>query len=415
MKKWTSLDSHRSWLFAQANAILDFYQYNAVNPEGGFFDLDDDARPLPTGWPPAPEKATNLFQTTRMVHCFALAQLMGRPGAMNLVDHGMRHLWEVHRDTKNGGYYWANGLNGPVSDSKQHYGHAFVLLAASSAKLAGHPDADRLLADATEVLDKRFWEETHGAGAEEFTADWQPVGPYRGQNSNMHLTEALMAAFEVTGERIYIDKALSIAGLLIDRITRSNEWRLAEHFDTAWKIDYDYDQDVFRPYGSTIGHWLEWTRLLLQLWSLTGRRHDWLREAARNLFRNACSEGWDKERGGFYFTVGWKGEPVDRDRYWWPCTEGIGAAHFLNDLEDDPFYESWYRRIWDWCDAHLIDHRLGGWFHQLNDALVPVTDPWFGKPDIYHAFQACIIPLLPTDGSCGMGLKKHGIILSGGK
>lgn len=413
MTKWTNMDTHRHWLFGEAVRILDFYQLNAVNAAGGFHDLNHDGTPLPTGWPPAPAKATNLFQTTRMVHCFALAQLMGRPGAANLVDHGMRHLWEVHRDTRNGGYFWANGVNGPTNDSKQHYGHAFVLLAASSAKLAGHPHADRLLADAAEVLDTRFWETDSGAGAEEFTAEWQPIGDYRGQNSNMHLTEALMAAYEATGESGFLDKAVSIASLLIDRTARSNHWRLPEHFDSGWNIDFDYGQDVFRPYGSTIGHWLEWTRLVLQLWSLSGCRHDWMREAARNLFRNACEEGWDAERGGFYFTVDWKGEPVDRDRYWWPCTEGIGAAHFLNTLEDDPYYETWYRKIWDWCDAHLIDHQRGGWHHQLDDTLAVVEDPWFGKPDIYHAFQACIMPLLPVDSSCGMAIARDGVALTG--
>ena len=36
--------------------------------------------------------------------------------------------------------------------SKQAYGHAFVLLAASSAKLVGHPLADQMLADVTQAL-----------------------------------------------------------------------------------------------------------------------------------------------------------------------------------------------------------------------------------------------------------------------
>ena len=67
----------------------------------------------------------------------------------------MEFLWNGHRDATNGGYVW--GVGG--DDRKQAYGHAFVLLAASSAKLVGHPDADRLLADVTEVLKTRFWED----------------------------------------------------------------------------------------------------------------------------------------------------------------------------------------------------------------------------------------------------------------
>ena len=124
-----------------------------------------------------------------MVHCFAIARLMGRPGADRFIDHGMEFLWNGHRDAKNGGYFWGVGEDGPSDPLKQAYGHAFVLLAASSAKVVGHPDADRLLADVSEVLRTRFWEKQHGAVAEEFAADWQPISNYRGQNSNMHLTE----------------------------------------------------------------------------------------------------------------------------------------------------------------------------------------------------------------------------------
>jgi len=64
----------------------------------------------------------------------------------------------------------------------------------------------------------------------------------------MHLTEALMAAFEATGERRYLGMAESIAGMIIDRHARAQDWRVAEHFDAAWQVDRDYAGDpMFRP------------------------------------------------------------------------------------------------------------------------------------------------------------------------
>ena len=36
----------------------------------------------------------------------------------------------------------------------------------------------------------------------------------------------------------------------------------------------------------------------------------------------------------------------------------------------------------------------------------PNADPFFGKPDIYHALQACLIPLLPATGSITRGLSQ---------
>jgi mannose/cellobiose epimerase-like protein (N-acyl-D-glucosamine 2-epimerase family) len=400
--RWTRLPYHRAWLTAQANDLFGFFERHSIDPAGGFYYLDDRGDPIlknPAGAAPARE----LHSTTRMVHSFAIARLMGRPGAERLIDHGMDFIWNGHRDPVHGGYVWSVGKDGrPHDDRKQAYGHAFVLLAASSAKVAGHPDADRLLADITEVIETRFWEAKFGAAAEEFANDWTPLGGgYHGQNANMHLTEACMAAFEATGERAWLDKAESIATLVIGTHARALGWRVAEHFDANWQIERGYaGGDVFRPYGFTPGHWLEWTRLLLQLWELGGRRLGWLPEAAKGLFANAVSEGWNT-KGGFHYTLDWDGKPHLRARLWWPVCEGIGAVAFLNAIEGGAEYESWYRRIWDFAAAALIDPENGGWLPQAIDA-----EPAFfqGKPDIYHALQGCLIPLLPTTGSITRGL-----------
>ena len=178
----------------------------------------------------AAETERPLHQTTRMAHCAAIGCLLGRPGAFDLLDHAMRALWRQHRDAGNGGYFWSFDANGPRERDKLAYGHGFVLLAGASAKCAGHPDADRLIADITEVLATRFWEADHGASAEEFREDWTPFSDYRGQNANMHLTEALMAAFEATGERDYLIKAESIADLILRRRAGAADWRVPEHY-----------------------------------------------------------------------------------------------------------------------------------------------------------------------------------------
>jgi mannose/cellobiose epimerase-like protein (N-acyl-D-glucosamine 2-epimerase family) len=128
-----------------------------MNPRGGFFDLDDQGKPMSSGQSHAELSLRHIHVTTRMIHCFAIAYLLGRPGADVIIEHGMDFLWNRHRDMRNGGYFWSVGDDGPGEDSKQAYGHAFVLLAASSAKVAGHPDADRLLTDISTVLLERFW------------------------------------------------------------------------------------------------------------------------------------------------------------------------------------------------------------------------------------------------------------------
>jgi mannose/cellobiose epimerase-like protein (N-acyl-D-glucosamine 2-epimerase family) len=411
-RRWVERTPHRLWLLGRADALFSFFEAGCRNPLGGYFELDEAGRPLAPGADGGLSPSRNLHITTRLVHAFGIASLMGRPGADTIVDQGMDFLWNGHRDATNGGYHWGVGYGTLTDPTKQAYGHAHVLLAAATARAAGHPDADRLLADVTDILVNRFWETQPGAVAEEFTADWRPIGDYRGQNSNMHLTESLMAAFEVTDEADYLRRAESIAELIVDRFAAHNGWRLPEHFDGKWNVKLDYvGNPMFKPYGSTPGHWLEWARLLLQLWELGGRKLGWLPDAAQNLFRLAVGEGWDQARGGFHYTVGWDGQPSVPDRFWWPCCEGIGAAHFLASITGDAFYEDWYRRIWDFTSDHLIDRTTGAFIPQLDAENRPATNPFYGRPDIYHSVQACLIPLLPTSGSLVRGLMTEGVKL----
>jgi mannose/cellobiose epimerase-like protein (N-acyl-D-glucosamine 2-epimerase family) len=151
--------------------------------------------------------------------------------------------------------------------------------------------------------------------------------------------------------------------------------------------------------------------LLLQLWETTGRSLSWAPAAARALFARATGEGWNVERGGFHYTLDWRGKPHLQNRLWWPCAEGIGAAHFLNAIDGDPKYEEWYRRIWDFTATRLIDRDKGGWRTEAVDPAAPLPALFEGKPDIYHALQACLIPLLPTSGSIVRGLATTGIAL----
>lgn len=408
MQNWVGTDgpdflarpAHRDWLLDQARGLFGFFSRHAAHPAGGFQPLDRWGQPV--------AGLRHLHETTRMVHCYAMAHQLGLPEAAALVDHGMGYLWRAHRDTQFGGYFWSMSDAGPVDRSKQAYGHAFVLLAASSAKVIGHPEADRLLADVTEVLWSRFWQEDHGAVVDALAEDWAPLSDYRGQNANMHLTEALMAAYEATGETVYLSRAIRIADLIINRHARACDWRVAEHFTAEWQVDRAYAGDpMFRPAGTTPGHALEWARLLVQLWHLSGQAHPWMWEAAQALFLHTCEIGWDKARGGFYYTLDWNDAPDRADRFWWPCAEGIAAAASLRQSGGGAAFEDWYRRIWGFAARHLIDHEAGGWHPELGADLAPISTVFTGKPDLYHAVQACLIPLLPPTGSATRGLAQR--------
>ncbi len=398
--------AHHQWMLGQAMSLLTFFQFSAFNSSGGFHALDGFGNPLQS---PENQKGTtrHLHDTTRMVHSFAIGHLLGLPAAERNVDHGMKFIWQHHRDQKNGGYFSAVADAHPIDNGKLAYGHAFVLLAASSAKIIGHPDADRLLNDVSDIILTRFWDDKIGATREEFTEDWQEISNYRGQNSNMHLTEASMAAFEATGDKNFLQMAEQISELIINHHARQNGWRVPEHFNQNWQVDQNYEGDpMFRPSGTTPGHALEWSRLLIQLWQLGGRKNNWMQPAAKNLFKNAIKSGWDQQLGGFYYTLNWQDQPSKADKFWWPCAEGIAAAAVLANVTNDPYYETWYRRILGYVSQQFIDHKNGGWWPEAQSDLGNNEKVFAGKPDIYHALQACLIPLLPSDCSITAGIKK---------
>ena len=229
--------------------------------KGGFAWLDDEGRPDVT-------EPVFTWITTRMTHSHALGVRLGRPESAAFVEHGVDALLGRLRDQRDDGWWEAVTSQGPVSTSKRAYDHAFVLLAASSAVSVGAPRAEGSFEAASEVFGRRFWDEAAGKVVETWDRSWERLDDYRGANSNMHATEALLAAAAATGDERFAQQAGRIAGWFVDQAAR-HDWRLPEHYDQAWRplLDFNADrpQDRFLPFGSTIGHGLEWSRLVLEV------------------------------------------------------------------------------------------------------------------------------------------------------
>lgn len=379
--------------------MLDFYQPQVCDQSGGFHWLDDDGHPRP-------DMGKGLWIAARMTHCFSLAHLLGRDGARDVARHGVEYLRGPGRDAEYGG--WCSQVGAGANDNKELYGLAHVVLAGSSASMAGIGGARSVLDEALALIDQHYWNETDGACLDVMDRAFTVADPYRGLNANMHLTEAYLAAFEATGERRLLQRALRLAQRFVKgQLDSPHEapHRLVEHFDQQWRPQPDYNRDEpahpFRPYGSTPGHWLEWAKLCVQLSALVPEA-DWLVPAAEQLFAGAIDDAWC-DGGGFVYTIDWDGRPVISNRFFWPVTEAIGAAHFLRLATGKQDYADWYERFWRFADEHLVDHDRGSWHSELDDDLHPVKLTWDGKPDLYHVLQATLYALLPLDE----GLAKH--------
>lgn len=357
---------------------------------GGFAALDFRGQPVTN----APVET---YVTGRMTHVHALAYLRGVPGSWRMVDIGVDGLLHLLRDTVHGGWFNAVGPNGVPQTDKAAYDHAFVALAAASATAAGHPDGAALLDEVAEILEERFWDNTAGMYRESFSRDWSIEEAYRGANSNMHLVESGLAMADVIGDDEFRNRSLRIAERLIHDRARSDHWRTCEHFTDGWVPDRGYNQEQpnhpFRPYGTTVGHWLEWSRLLLNLRASLADPAEWLAEGSRKLFDTAVAVAWSCDGvPGFPYTLDWDDQPVNRARMHWVMAEAIGAAAALTMATGESIFEGWYRAFWDYTAAVFIDLDEGSWRHE-----VPVSGSvgtWSGKPDLYHAVQATLIPQL---------------------
>lgn len=396
MIDWLATPTHRAWLQAEAERLLAF-AVASPQPGTGAAYLDVDGAP-------EPGRPGETWITCRMVHSYALGHLMGVPGCRPVAERAMSGLTGALRDQDHGGWHHTTEGDG----AKQAYDHAFVVLAGSSATVAGLPGGRELLDEALAVLDERFWDEGHGLVADAAAADWSATEPYRGINANMHTVEALLAAADATGETRWLDRARRIAEFA-HRQAAAHSWRLPEHFDEQWRpqLEYNADRvdDPFRPYGATVGHGLEWARLFLQLEAaLPEPDASWL-EAAESLYARAVSDGWARDGAdGFVYTTAWDGTPVTGDRMHWVAAEAVGAAAALHHRTGDARYAADYATWWDHIAEHFLDRQRGSWHHQLDAGLAVATSVWPGKPDIYHALQATLIPRLPLAPSMATAL-----------
>jgi len=304
---------------------------------------------------------------------------------------GLDYLNTGHRQ-KNGHYAWLLE-NGDIKDTRvMAYGHAFVLLAAASCLRAGIDEAAATIDEVFDFMETHFWDEDGQAYADERDATLKTLDPYRGQNANMHMCEALLAAWQASHNPKFLDRAEILANRFAFELAEQSGGKIWEHYDLNWDVDMEYNidfpNDRFKPWGFQPGHQNEWSKLLLLLDSERPNKK-WLPKA-KSLYDMAMASGWDKEHGGFYYGVAPNGDICAYEKYFWVQAESFAAAWRLYKATGEQRYLDDYRKIWQWSWDHMIDHKYGAWYRVRNrdgSAVNNKKSP-FGKTD-YHTMGAC--------------------------
>lgn len=405
MEKKYEIDSpqHKAFLESLRDELLTFGHW-FPSPEGSSYYLGDDGTP----WKERPRET---WITCRMAHVYSIGNLLGHAGSRELVESAIKGITGELQDKENGGWFAGVTEEGSHLPNKQCYAHAFVILAATSAILAGIKEAEPLLENALFIYDKYFWNDEEGLACDTWNTDFTELDDYRGINANMHTVEAFLAVADATGDKNYYKRAGRIIKHVVEWAEK-NSYRIPEHFTGEWIADLDCNKekpdDPFKPYGATPGHGIEWARLITQ-WALTELDSEAAKkyiEFARRLYGQAVEDGWYADGApGIVYTTDWNGKPVVHDRMHWTLAEAINTSAVLYRVTGEQQYKTDHAIFLKYLDEVVHDKENGSWFHQMDRNNKVMDTVWPGKSDLYHALQATIIPYCDVKTSVAQAVK----------
>jgi len=232
------------FLRAHLRDTMAFYLPRAIDPSGGLFHFFRDNGEV------YDRHTRHLVSSTRFVVTCAMAQRLDPNDLHRQALKQAFDFLQVHHDPTSGGYAWLldrrEGRKTVLDATNHAYGLAFVLLAHAHAHMAGLSGAHAGIAQTFNLLEQRFWEPQHCLYADEATTDWH-LSPCRGQNANMHLCEALLAAFDGKA-RFWADYQRLWAYAwehFVDhehgawwRILRADNSKISDEKSPAGKVDY---------------------------------------------------------------------------------------------------------------------------------------------------------------------------------
>ena len=364
--------------------ILSFYKPIALDTRGGFFHYYKDNGDI------YERDHRHLVSATRFVFNWVRAwQHTDNNDYLTWAAHALAELDTRFKNTQQD-YVWTINASGVEDARIMAYGQAFVLLAKSyafKARLCSAAD----VAAVFERMNTQFYEPAYKAYADERSAN-NELASYRGQNANMHMCEACLAAFEATGEQRYLQRAKDLANTFALQLAHTGQQPIWEHYHPDWTPDWDYNKDspgdIFKPWGYQTGHQTEWAKLLLNLNEhASDARYV---QAAIALHDAAYAAGWDHKHGGLIYGYAPDGSPCDTDKYFWVHAESFASSWRLWRATGDTRYKTHYLQTWDWAWTYLIDHQHGAWFRIASAAgnTLEDTKSPAGKVD-YHTMGAC--------------------------
>ncbi len=361
----------RAWLWQ----MLDHWVERAWDCErGGFVEQLDI-----TG---APDRTADrrVRVQARQVFSFAKATEIGWPGAekaRHLIERGIAHLDQNLRHPDGGWMHKTRPDGTPVETRRDLYDHAFIVFAGAQAYKTCHlPEALKIAQDALEVIDGPFVDSKHGGWLESLPA----VHPRR-SDTHMHLLEATIAYYRITGCETARARATRIVDLFKTRFFHRETDVLAEYFGADWRPLNAEDDIIFQG-----GHHYEWASLLAMYDAVTG--NDTL-DLRHRLIARADATARDPACGFAHNAVRVNGTIVNSNRRLWHQLEMLRAYLLHPNLDVATPPDALLNAI---LQTYLRPGPSGGWIDETDANGAPLSTV-IPASMLYHLLT-CLSPVI---------------------
>ena len=289
-----------------------------------------------------------VFVQARQIYCFAKAAEIGwYPQGREIALKALEHLLSKAKSPDGKpGFVHTLAHDGAVLDSRRDsYDHAFVLLALSTVYALNRDAQVRAEIDALcSYLDSTL-RSPHGG-----VVEGVPASMPRRQNPQMHLFEAMIAAFDATHDPVFQNRAGDFFALFLANLYDKQKQVLGEYFEDDWSR--------IEPVSIEPGHQAEWVWLLKGFERITGCPTGRFRgELLASALRYRDEAGCLVDEGNA------AGEIKRHSRRLWPQTEMAKA--WIAQAEAGAADEA--RAALSRLERHYLGHPVaGGWYDQFD-------------------------------------------------
>lgn len=298
----------------------------------------------------------NLTSQARLVYVYATAyKLSGDEEFIKALRNAADFMLNQMRRSDEAGWYKSVDRDGaPLNKSVHTYGYSFAIFAMANAYSVTKDS--RYLENSISTWKSNVWPGLRAARewykSGRFTDS--PSGKSWSQNPFMHLFEALLELFEVTGSRAVWEDVEAMAKFLQEKLMQKPcgclpEWYVAANFSPL-------DGDETRMY---LGHQVEWAFLLSRAVDL-GLAHHYL-DTANSLLNFALERGFNRENGGLQATSTMDGKEGNKSYWWWAQAELMRATlHFAERHKRNDLYQV-FHKTQTFARMHFIDLARKNW------------------------------------------------------